>query len=92
MKAQRAAEDDRLRNDWAWLKKFGSANAQLSAPAAGEERVVFMGNSIFEAWARHFNTMFPGKPFINRESAVRQLRRCLSASARTSLRSSRKSL
>jgi hypothetical protein len=66
IRAQRAAEDDRLRKDWAWLQKFGAANAQLPAPAAGEERVVFMGNSIFEAWARHFNTMFPGKPFINR--------------------------
>jgi lysophospholipase L1-like esterase len=66
IKAQRAAEDERLRNDWAWLQKFSSANAQLPVPAPGEERVVFMGNSIFEAWARHFRTMFPGKPFINR--------------------------
>jgi lysophospholipase L1-like esterase len=66
IKAERAAEDDRLRNDWAWLQKFGAANAQLPSPTAGEERVVFMGNSIFEAWARQFNTMFLGKPFINR--------------------------
>ena len=66
IKAQRAEEDDRLRNDWAWLRKFGPANAQLPEAEVGEERVVFMGNSIFEAWAMRFNTMFPGKPFINR--------------------------
>jgi lysophospholipase L1-like esterase len=66
IKAQRAAEDERLRNDWAYLQKFGSANAQLSAPAPGEDRVVFIGNSIFEVWARYFGAMFPGKPYINR--------------------------
>ena len=66
IKAQRAAEDERLRNDWAYLQKFKSANAQLPAPAAGEDRVVFMGNSIFEIWSRSFTTMFPGKPYINR--------------------------
>src|SRR5687768_15274603 len=66
IKAQKAIEEERLRNDWPWLQKFASANARLAAPAAGEDRVVFMGNSIFEVWARHFSTMFPGKPYINR--------------------------
>ena len=66
IKAQKAIEEERLRNDWPWLQKFASANARLSAPAAGEDRVVFMGNSIFEVWARHFPTTFPGKPYINR--------------------------
>jgi lysophospholipase L1-like esterase len=66
IKAQLAAEDERLRNDWASLQKFGSVNARLPAPAAAEDRVVFMGNSIFEVWARAFGTMFPGKPYINR--------------------------
>jgi lysophospholipase L1-like esterase len=66
IKAQRAAEDERLRTDWASLQKFAAANAQLSSPVAGEDRVVFMGNSIFEMWARHFSSMFPGKPYINR--------------------------
>src|SRR5688500_14724570 len=66
IKAQKAIEEERLRNDWPWLQKFASANARLAAPAAGEDRVVFMGNSIFEVWARHFPTTFPGKPYINR--------------------------
>ena len=66
IKAQRAAEDERLRNDWPYLQKYARANAQLPSPAPDEERVVFMGNSIFEIWARYFSTMFPGKPYINR--------------------------
>ncbi|HYN82880.1 MAG TPA: SGNH/GDSL hydrolase family protein [Gemmatimonadaceae bacterium] len=66
IKAMRAAEDERIRTDWPSLQKFARANAQLRPPAAGEERVVFMGNSIFEVWARHFSSMFPGKPYINR--------------------------
>ncbi|HEV8496571.1 MAG TPA: SGNH/GDSL hydrolase family protein, partial [Gemmatimonadaceae bacterium] len=36
------------------------------APAAGEKRVVFMGNSITDGWARFFPQMFPGKPYIGR--------------------------
>jgi lysophospholipase L1-like esterase len=66
IKAQKAIEKERLRNDWPWLQKFASANARLPAPAPGEDRVVFMGNSIFEVWTRHFPTAFPGKPYINR--------------------------
>src|SRR6266545_604742 len=66
IKAQRAVEEERLRNDWPWLEKFAKANAELPPPAPGEQRVVFMGNSIFEVWERHFPTMFPGKPYINR--------------------------
>ena len=39
---------------------------QLAPPAAGENRVVFMGNSITEGWAPLFATLFPGKPYIGR--------------------------
>lgn len=52
--------------DWASLQKFAKANAELSAPAAGEQRVVFMGNSITEGWAPLFPKAFPGKPFVGR--------------------------
>ncbi|MEO8578181.1 MAG: capsular biosynthesis protein, partial [Gemmatimonadales bacterium] len=62
----RLAEEDRLRNDWPNLQKYSKMNAELPAPAPGEDRVVFMGNSITEIWARYFPTMFPGKPYINR--------------------------
>lgn len=62
---QRAA-DSAIRNDWANLHRFREANAQLPAPAAGEQRVVFMGNSITEGWARYFADEFPGKPYVGR--------------------------
>jgi lysophospholipase L1-like esterase len=57
---------DGLRNDWAGLRRYRAANAQLAAPAPGENRVVFYGNSITDAWARYFPTMFPGKPYVGR--------------------------
>lgn len=52
--------------DWASLGRYRNANAALGAPAAGERRVVFYGNSITDAWARHFAAMFPGKPYVGR--------------------------
>ena len=57
---------DAQRNDWAGLRRYRAANAQLRAPAAGENRVVFYGNSITDGWARFFPTMFPGKPYLGR--------------------------
>ena len=60
------AAEERLRNDWAWLQKYREANAALPPPAPGENRVVFMGNSITEGWARFFDTQFAGKPYIGR--------------------------
>ncbi len=53
-------------SDWAALQRYASANATLPIPAAGEARVVFMGNSITEAWASRFAVHFPGKPYIGR--------------------------
>jgi len=65
--AQRdSAALERLRNDWAGLRRYRDANAALPAPAAGENRVVFYGNSITDAWAQHFPAMFPGKPYVGR--------------------------
>ena len=59
-------EEQRLRTDWAWLARYRDENAALPAPTPNERRVVFMGNSITEGWARYFPTMFPGKPYIGR--------------------------
>ncbi len=53
-------------NDWAALQRYATANAALPRPAAGVARVVFMGNSITEAWAPRFSAHFPGKPYIGR--------------------------
>ena len=58
--------DAQAATDWPNLQKFAKANAELSAPTAGEQRVVFMGNSITEAWAPLFAQLFPGKPYIGR--------------------------
>jgi len=41
-------------------------NAELPPPLPDEKRVVFMGNSITEMWAKHFASLFPGKLYINR--------------------------
>jgi lysophospholipase L1-like esterase len=59
--------DEQLRVDFGWLGKFKEADAALAPPAKGENRVVFMGDSITEGW--HFTGplgSFPGKPYINR--------------------------
>jgi len=56
----------RQRNDWANLARYRDANAALGAPRPGEARVVFMGNSITDAWAKSFPAMFPGKPYVGR--------------------------
>ena len=53
-------------NDWADLARYREANASLGDPRPGEDRVVFMGNSITDAWAKSFPTMFPGKPYVGR--------------------------
>jgi lysophospholipase L1-like esterase len=45
--------------DWPNLAKYRDSNAVL---ASGENRVVFMGNSITEGW----KPFFPGKPYLNR--------------------------
>lgn len=56
----------RLRNDWAWLKRFQMENKEIGLPKSGEKRVVFMGNSITEGWAQADPGFFANKPYINR--------------------------
>lgn len=58
--------DARLR-DWAALARYRQANAELGAPRAGEARVVFMGDSITDAWQQpRFGTFFDGRPYVDR--------------------------
>ncbi|GAB5555389.1 MAG: SGNH/GDSL hydrolase family protein [Saprospiraceae bacterium] len=52
--------------DWPNLAKFQAANAELEAPKRGENRVVFMGNSITIGWKNKAPEFFEGKPYINR--------------------------
>ena len=51
-------------DDVADLHRYRSANAELSAPAAGEHRVIFYGDSITDFWK--LGQFFPGKNYINR--------------------------
>jgi lysophospholipase L1-like esterase len=58
--------DIRLR-DWANLARYRDANRALPAPAAGETRVVFMGDSITDLWQQErFGGFFPGKAYVDR--------------------------
>jgi lysophospholipase L1-like esterase len=58
--------DVRLR-DWAELRRYREANRSVAAPAPGESRVVFMGDSITDVWPQpRFGEFFPGKPYIGR--------------------------
>jgi lysophospholipase L1-like esterase len=52
--------------DWANLQRYRPANDTLKPPGPNERRVVFMGNSITDSWAKFFPQMFAGKPYIGR--------------------------
>jgi lysophospholipase L1-like esterase len=52
--------------DWPGLGRYHEANLKLAAPASTENRVVFMGDSITDAWGKHFDKYFPGKPYVGR--------------------------
>lgn len=52
--------------DWAKLNRFQKENSELTIPKAGEDRVVFMGNSITEGWLKIRPDFFINKPYINR--------------------------
>lgn len=51
-------------DDFGQLARYRAANATLGPPRAGENRVVFMGDSITDYWK--LKDYFPGKPYLNR--------------------------
>jgi lysophospholipase L1-like esterase len=51
-------------DDFGELKRYREADAALKPPAAGENRVVFFGDSITDIWK--LDEYFPGKGYINR--------------------------
>ena len=53
-------------NDWPNLGRYRDADAKTPPPAAGENRVIFMGDSITDGWGKGQAQFFPGKPYINR--------------------------
>lgn len=50
--------------DWSQLGVYQTINRKLEPPTAGENRIVFFGDSITEFW--DLATDFPGQPYINR--------------------------
>jgi len=64
---QAVARNDARLSDWPNLARYRDANRLLAAPGTGEARVVFMGDSITDAWPQpRFGAFFPGKPYIGR--------------------------
>jgi len=70
---------DLLKKDWANIGFYEKANSQVSPPAPGEKRVVFMGNSITQVWrgwdgnplleilkGMGDSAFFVGRPYYNR--------------------------
>src|SRR5271155_1483036 len=53
--------------DWPLLARYREDNAKLGAPAKDAARVVFMGDSITDAWQQpQSGGFFPGKPYVDR--------------------------
>ena len=62
-----------LHTDWAELGRYHQADAKVMAPAPGERRIVFMGDSITEGWrgtakpeGPEMGAFFAGRPYLNR--------------------------
>jgi lysophospholipase L1-like esterase len=56
--------DRQLLVDFGNLARYKEDDLKLAAPAPGENRVVFMGDSITQAWK--LGESFPGRPYIGR--------------------------
>jgi len=64
---QAVSRNDARLADWPNLARYREANRILPAPGPGDSRVVFMGDSITDAWPQpRFGAFFPGKPYIGR--------------------------
>jgi lysophospholipase L1-like esterase len=61
-----AAKEDPMRTDWANLARFREDNQKVGLPVPGENRIVFMGNSITEGWSITMPDFFKGKPYVSR--------------------------
>jgi lysophospholipase L1-like esterase len=52
--------------DWPNLDKYKNANLVLENPEQGDNRIVFMGDSITEFWGTINPAFFEGRPYVNR--------------------------
>jgi lysophospholipase L1-like esterase len=65
-KTQLTRDETRLK-DWPALARYRDANSKVAPPAKGENRVVFMGDSITDIWQNpKYGGFFPGKPYLDR--------------------------
>lgn len=53
-------------HDWANTQRYEAANRALGAPLAGQARVVFLGDSITDAWPEMSPALFANPAFIGR--------------------------
>ena len=64
---ERTACLDAVASDFAGFYRYAAANAALAPPKAGEERVVFYGDSITDNWSKpDYGGFFHGRPYVNR--------------------------
>lgn len=61
-----AAQAPAQNRDWAQHGRYAAANSELPAPAPGEHRVVFLGNSITDHWADMRPAFFTDNNYIGR--------------------------
>ena len=59
-------QEKKQKMDWANLERYREENQKAGLPKAGEQRVVFMGNSITEGWLNTWPEFFVGKPYLDR--------------------------
>lgn len=52
--------------DWPNLGRYREENAKIGPHAPGQKRVVFMGDSITDAWIDSSSEYFEGRPYIDR--------------------------
>jgi lysophospholipase L1-like esterase len=60
-----ARSDARMR-DWPNLGRYREANRALGPTRGGDKRVVFMGDSITDAWPQRASDFFAGRPYVGR--------------------------
>jgi lysophospholipase L1-like esterase len=67
---QRANEarirQEQMASDWANLARYRESNRSLSPLQTGKYRVVFIGDSITDNWAKDTTAFFPGNDYIGR--------------------------
>jgi hypothetical protein len=64
LEQMRKAQEERLHSDWADLKRYRDQDANLAAPAADENRVVFLGGLYHRRLDSRSSRFFPGSSIL----------------------------